>query len=850
MDKDKKMYVLGMFPYPSGDGLHVGHVRIYTAVDVMARYFRMKSFDPSTRSTRSGLLQARVLAPMGWDAFGLPAENAAIKNKTIPQEIVPKNYNNFREQMKALSFSFDWEREFATTDPTYYGLTQWIFLELYKKGLVYREQVPINWCPKCKTGLANEEVLPDGTHERCGTATGKKDLPQWVMKITKYADRLLSDLDMDLGEDFDKGLSFDSPQLAQDSQATRSLDWPRGILEMQRNWIGKKEGVRLFHKVEGMDLQLDAFSAYPIWCFADTFMVIAPEHPLVKELVKGSEYESSVTKFIEESAQITAEQRTEEKFEKKGVFTGRYTNDPFNPGSRLPVWVANFAVMGFGTGIIRCSAHDPRDYEFAQKYNIQLKEVVERIDPLVPVNAHTNEGVLKDSGPFTGSKISSQTIEEVKEWIEDQKIGRRETTYHLRDWVFSRQRYWGEPIPLVHCKTCGVQALPEKDLPLELPDLKSYEPTDTGESPLSRVTEWVKTTCPKCGEEARRETDTMPNWAGSCWYHLAFAFWKNANRQDGEKSTHDVLEVYRKSQSDTPYTDFWREVARPAIDKYLPVDWYLGGAEHAVLHLLYARFWNKVLYDLGHLSFTEPYLRLRSVGMVLAPDGRKMSKSWGNVINPDDVVKQYGSDPVRLYEMFMGPWDQVTAWDSRALVGMRRFLERVQKAYEDSPLDQETSPLLLQKLAKLVAHIERGIVEQKFNTCIAGCMEFVNEWKNGSLVLSREHMGNFAQIMCPFAPKTAQKLWEIAGHDSSSKVEALGWPQIEVKEGEIGLPVVYAVQINGKLRAVVEVASEVARDKEQVLKQVRASQTVAKWLVGEPKRTIFVAGKLVNFVLV
>ncbi len=894
-----KTYVLGMFPYPSGDGLHVGHVRIYTAVDVMARYFRMSERNEKWEqqgselpksSEPTGKSKLRVLSPMGWDAFGLPAENAAIKHKTNPQEIVPRNYNNFRSQMKNLDFAFDWEREFATTDPSYYGLTQWIFLELYKKGLVYREQVPINWCPKCKTGLANEEVLPDGTHERCGTATGKKDLPQWVMKITEYADRLLGDLDVELGKYFEKGASLQGSELPKSSEP-RTLDWPRGILEMQRNWIGKKEGVRLFHKVEGMDIQLSAFSAYPIWCFADTFMAIAPEHPLVKKLVEGTKYEKEVIAFVEESGKITAEQRTEDKFEKKGIFTGRYTNDPFNPGKKLPVWVANFAMMGFGTGIIRCSAHDPRDYEFAMKYRIPLKEVVERIDPNEPVNAHTNEGALKDSGVFSGKKITKESIEEVKDWIEKEGIGQRETTYHLRDWVFSRQRYWGEPIPLIYCEHCGkneskgselsfttlqsaessepvrvaIVPIPERDLPLTLPYLESYEPTDTGESPLSRVEEWVNTTCPRCGGEARRETDTMPNWAGSCWYHLAFAFWREEDGMQGselpkssepDRSTKQVIEEYKK-KSETPFTDFWKEVAKPEIDKWLPVDWYLGGAEHAVLHLLYARFWNKVLYDLGHLSFPEPYLRLRSVGMVLAPDGRKMSKSWGNVINPDDVIKEHGSDAVRLYEMFMGPWDQTTSWDPRALIGMKRFLERVREVTSDKSkvVSGETSPRLAVQLSKLVTQVAKGIVEQKFNTAIAAQMEFVNAWRNSDLVLSREHALNFAQIMSPFSPKTAQIVWEAVGAQGSElpksseprRVQDSGWPSVTADEVEVQVTI--AVQVNGRLRSTVEVSGKIAEDQEQVVEMVLGNEKVKKWVTGAIKKTIFVPGKLVNLVV-
>ena len=840
-DKNKS-YVLGMFPYPSGEGLHVGHGRIFTAVDVMARYMRMKSLtsDPSTlprqARDRSGSPRARnVLSPMGWDAFGLPAENAAIKAKKNPIDMVPHNYNNFRAQMKNLSFNFDWDHELATMDPTYYGFTQWLFLELYEAGLVYREQVEINWCPKCLTGLANEEVMADGTHERCGTVVGKKSLPQWVMKITSYAQRLLDGLD-------------------------EGLDWPRGILEMQRNWIGKKEGITTTHVIEGMDEKLETFSAYPAWLFADSFISIAPDHPLVAKLVAGTQQEKEVGKFLEEVGKITAKDRLEDKFEKKGFFTGRYALDPLNNNRKMPIWIANFVMMGFGTGIVRSSGHDVRDWEFANKYGIKIYEVVERTDPEVPVNAHDNTGILKDSGPFSGRAITPELIKEMVEWMVREGHTRREVTWHLRDWVFSRQRYWGEPIPLVYCKKCGdkngVVPLSQKDLPLELPYLESYEPTETGESPLSRVHEWVSTKCPKCGGVATRETDTMPNWAGSCWYFLAFPFWKAESqgselgaRKFGtvgagtELSTRQILDEY-KSKSETPFSDFWKEVAKPEIDKWCPVDWYLGGAEHAVLHLLYARFWVKVFQDRGLVDFSEPFLRLRSVGMVLAEDGKKMSKSLGNVINPDDMVKKFGSDAVRLYEMFMGPWDQVISWDTRSLVGQKRFLERVVDA--SKRVGEKTSPKLAVELSKLAQRIEKGIIEQKFNTAIAGIMEFVNLWRSVDLAMSRTDVQKFAQLLSSFAPVTAKEIYK--------DVEEVGWPVFSEVE-EIGqMTTVIAVQVNGKLRATVEIASSKSKIESEVVQLVMNDERVKKWVPSAGsgqgvKKTIFVPGKLVNFVV-
>lgn len=843
--KNNKTYVLGMFPYPSGEGLHVGHVRIFTACDVMARYFRMKEGKET------------VLSPMGWDAFGLPAENAAIKAKKIPQTMVPHNYANFKAQMQNLSLSFDWQHELATTDPTYYALTQWIFLKLYSmkdeqgRRLVYREKVPINWCPKCKTGIANEEVLSDGTHERCGTVTGKKLLPQWVMRITSYAERLLHDLD-----------HAECPPMTNKQMCTngkhKTLDWPKGILEMQKNWIGKKEGVVIHHKVRDMDLQLDTFSAYPAWLFADTFIVLAPEHPLVMDLVRGTKYEDGAAKFVKECGEITDQQRLEDKFEKLGYFTGRYVMDPFNPGREMPVWIANFAMMGFGTGIIRCSSHDVRDYAFAQKYNIETKsaEVVERINPDEPINAHDNEGILVKSGPFTGRAISAGLIDELKDWIVKEGIGRKEVTWHLRDWVFSRQRYWGEPIPLVYCDKCGdengVVPLTEDQLPLTLPELDSYEPTDTGESPLSRVASWVTTTCPKCGGSARRETDTMPNWAGSCWYYLAYPWWSSVE-------TEGKLKEY-KAKSKTPITDFWKEVAKPSIDQWLPADWYLGGAEHAVLHLLYARFWVKVLEELKLLDFPEPFLRLRSVGMVLAEDGKKMSKSLGNVVNPDDMVRTYGSDATRMYEMFMGPWEQSIAWDSGAISGQVRFLERVKATIKNEvKVGENTSPVLAAKLKALVERVEDGVLNQKFNTAIAGLMEFVNAWREEGNTLSREHLEMFASLLSLFAPLTAKEIVQLCHPPAQAATEGHGgdtvtlheaaWPDVSAISGVEELKLKIAVQVNGKVRAIMEVNGESAKDKDAVVEMALADERVKKWLSGEIKKTIFVPGKLLSLVV-
>jgi leucyl-tRNA synthetase len=764
-----KTYVLGMFPYPSGEGLHVGHVRIFTACDVMARYFRMKG--------------DQVMSPMGWDAFGLPAENAAIKAKKIPQEMVPHNYANFKKQMQNLSLSFDWEREFATTDPSYYAITQWIFLQLYGKKdeqgrrIVYREKVAINWCPKCLTGLANEEVLPDGTHERCGTVVGKKLLPQWVMRITAYAERLLNDLDIDLNI---QGKKLDPER--------KGLDWPKGILEMQRNWIGKKEGARVrFSKdIEVFTTRIDTINGV-------TFVVVAPE--IVKGwLEQGLPVSVEVKEYVATSLQKSEQSRLEGEKDKTGVDTGLKVVNPYNQ-EEVPVWVADYALANVGTGaVMGVPQYDERDKAFATKFGIAIKE------------------------------LELDNYEEVLAKLESVGVASKETTYHLRDWIFSRQRYWGEPIPLVYCDKCGdengIVTVPEDQLPLELPTLESYEPTDTGESPLSRVESWVNTTCPNCGGPAKRETDTMPNWAGSCWYFLAFPFW----------------DAKQKGQQINNLND-----AKQLIKEWSPVDWYLGGAEHAVLHLLYARFWVKVLQDLEILDFPEPFLRLRSVGLVLAEDGKKMSKSIGNVVNPDDMVAKYGSDAVRMYEMFMGPWEQSIAWDSGAISGQVRFLNRILETIKmKDKTGEETSPLLAAKLKELVERVEQGVLAQKFNTSIAGLMEFVNAWREAGVTLSKEHLTMFASLLSLFAPITAESI---------SHSRTVMWPDVSKIAGVESVMVTIAVQVNGKLRGTIQVSSEEAKDQEIVVGKAKQTESISKWLESEVKKVIFVPGKLVNLVV-
>lgn len=794
--KKEKEYVLVMFPYPSGAGLHVGHVRVYTGTDVLSRYFRMNG--------------KAVLHPMGWDAFGLPAENAAIKEKKSPQEIVPRNIANFKRQMQIVGLSYDWDREINTTDTDYYKWTQWLFIQFYKMGLLYKKNAPINFCPKCKTGLAEEEVLANETHERCGTKIEKKDLPQWIFKITSYAERLLDDL--------------------------KNLDWPRGILEMQKNWIGKKEGVIINHKVDGMDLVLKTFSAFPAWLFADTYIVMAPEHPMVRELVKGTAKEKEINDFLKEHRSHTKEELLSGKLEKKGVFTGKYGVDPFNKGRKMPIWLANFALMDFGTGIIRCSAHDIRDYEFAKKYNIELSEVVDRIDKNTPINAHDNRGILKNSAQFSGREISSELINDMVNWIEQEKIGDRSVTYHLRDWIFSRQRYWGEPIPMINCSKCGWLPVPVGELPLKLPDVKDYEPTDTGESPLVKAQDWVNTTCPKCNGKAKRETDTMPNWAGSCWYFLRFAD-PNNNKEPWSKES---------------------------VKQWQPVDWYIGGAEHAVLHLLYSRFWIKALQDLNLLNFPEPFLRLRNVGVVIAEDSRKMSKSFGNVINPDDVVAEYGADTLRVYEMFMAPFDQDIVWSTKALQGSYRFLKRVWEIYEklkihnsqpepvrrlDEKFKNEGDKNLTAKLQLTISKITKDITQMKFNTSIAAMMEFLNHWENSwneeRGTLDEENAKKFLQILAPFAPYMTEEIWRNVFGEKTS-IHLSQWPKTQGKiiDEEIILP----VQIDGKFRSTLRVLAD-ELDKDAIVKKALADEKVKKYIGGNKYKVIYVEGKILNFVI-
>ncbi len=818
-----KVYSLVMFPYPSGAGLHTGHARVYTGTDVLARYHRMNG--------------KAVLHPMGWDAFGLPAENAAVKVQKNPMDMVPDNIANFKSQMQHLGLSYDWSREFSTTDPEYYKWTQWLFIQFFKMGLLHKQETPIFYCPSCKTGLAQEEVLANGTHERCGTLVEERTLPQWIFRITKYADDLLSDLD--------------------------GLDWPSGIAQMQRNWIGKKEGMVIHHKVEGMDYVLDTFTAYPAWSFADTYIVVAPEHPLVAGLTTPG-----VVNYLKETLAVPPQERAESK-EKTGVFTGLYAHDPFRPGEKMPIWIANFALMDFGTGAVRCSAHDPRDVAFAQKYNISIKEVVASKTE-TPVNAHEGTGELLDSGPFTGKEVT-EVRDEFIGWAEKEGIGERQTTFHLRDWIFSRQRYWGEPIPMVFCQKCaddkinywnsnmpseidhntpqvaqkisgfvdeikdslhGWFPVADESLPLELPYVKSYLPTESGESPLSQLPDFVNTTCPNCSALAVRETDTMPNWAGSCWYFLYFA-----------RDLH--------ASSKTPNLEGWQKLIQNTAADWMPVDWYIGGAEHAVLHLLYARFWTKAMNDVQLVNFNEPFQRLRNVGIVLASDNRKMSKSLGNVINPDDVVDEFGADTLRIYEMFMAPFNAEVAWSTSAMQGAYRFMSRIWQLYYSSDKiaknGEQSSPALAAELQSVIAQIDSDITNVKFNTSISTLMKFLNSWEaQTENRLDEESAKSFLKLLAPFAPFMTDHIWRDVFAQAQS-IHISAWPQADstlIQEK----PITMAVQVNGKVRGTITVQSA-NTDQESVLQEALKLEGVQNFVGDKEYKLIYIPGRVVNFVV-
>ena len=792
--KDKKSYILDMFPYPSGDGLHVGHPKGYIATDVLSRYRSMQGIS--------------VLHPMGWDAFGLPAENYAINNKVHPAIAVKRNIKRFKKQLEALGFSYDWKREINTTDPNYYKWTQWIFLQMYKAGLAFESHEPINWCPSCKTGLANED-LEDGKCERCGSVIEKKAIPQWVLRITDYAEQLLSGLE--------------------------ELDWPESIKESQRNWIGRSEGINITYTVEGQDEKVAVFTTRPDTNFGATFVVAAPDSAFViRNLLRFPEKEG-VLSYINDTKTKSDIDRVAEGRKKTGVATGWYALNQLN-NKRLPIYVGDFVLGQVGTGIVvGVPGHDARDFEFAKAMDIEITRVVigpdkDTSDITRPEQVQEKAGVMTNSDFLNGLDIHEATTR-IMDYLEEKGWGKRVVNYKLRDWVFSRQRYWGEPIPLIHCEKCGVVPVPEKDLPVKLPNVESYEPTGTGESPLAKIEKWVNVKCPKCKGKAKRETNTMPQWAGSCWYHIAYCIRENSGQFSSLKS----------------------EKATRALKNWLPVDMYVGGAEHATRHLIYARFWHKFLYAIGVVSAPEPFQSLQNVGLIQATDGRKMSKRFGNVINPDDIVDRFGADSLRVYEMFMGPFNQAIAWNTDSLVGARRFLERIWKLRfkindlrlkKDKDLPKSYNLNLNSLLHQTIKKVGEDIESFRFNTAVSSLMILLNTIEKDP-TLTRTVFETFLKLLCPFAPHLAEELWMTLQKKRSIHLES--WPEVD-SSALMKEDVTIVVQVNGKLRG--HFASVRGSTKDELVKRAQSLPEIEKWTNSkEVKKIIFVPDRLVNIVV-
>ncbi|MBB6482595.1 leucine--tRNA ligase [Spirochaeta isovalerica] len=802
--KEKRAYILDMFPYPSGAGLHVGHPEGYTATDIYCRYLRMKGVN--------------VLHPMGFDSFGLPAENYAIKTGTHPKITTEKNIDHFREQIKSLGFSYDWSREVSTHTSEYYKWTQWIFLQLYKKGMAYEADTPINWCPDCLTGLANEEVK-EGMCDRCGTQVERRNTRQWILKITDYADKLLEGLD--------------------------TLDWSDSLKAMQRNWIGRSEGANVEFKLEKFDDYIEVYTTRPDTLFGATYMVLAPEHPFVEKITTADQKEA-VEKYIAEASHKSDLERTELSKDKSGVFTGAYAINPVN-GEKIPVWISDYILISYGTGaIMAVPAHDQRDWEFAKKFDLPIIEVLKGGD--VSVEAYTEDGDHVNSG-FLDGMGKQEAIDSMIAWLEERKLGKKTINYKLRDWIFARQRYWGEPIPLVHCPACGTVPVPEDQLPITLPHVDDFKPTNTGESPLAKVEEFVKCTCPQCGGEAKRETITMPQWAGSCWYYLRYLDPKN------EKAF----------------------VSKEAEDYWMPVDLYVGGTEHAVLHLLYARFWHKVLFDLGLVSHAEPFQRLVNQGMITAyayqrpnkslvptdevkeEEGKfieiatgkeleqviaKMSKSLKNVENPDEMIEHFGADSFRMYEMFMGPLQVSKPWSTKGLSGVHRFLNRVWNIAEREISDEKPSDDMIKLLHKTIKKVSLDTGALEFNTAIAQMMIFINEaYKLDKCY--RELWEPFTLLIAPYAPHLGEEMWQMLGHE-----EILAYkPYPEwIEELTLDDEKEVVVQINGKVRSKMTVAAGTSKDDLEKMAfgiEKIQSMTEGKNVV----KVICIPDKLVNIVV-
>ena len=776
MDKSKpKFYALVEFPYPSGQGLHVGHPRPYTALDIIARKRRLEGYN--------------VLYPMGWDAFGLPTENYAIKNHIHPKIVTKKNIEHFTEQLKSLGYSFDWDREVNTTDPNYYKWTQWIFLQLFNKGLAYKSEMPINWCTSCKVGLANEEVV-GGVCERCGGEVVRKVKSQWMLKITEYADKLIDDLDM--------------------------VDYIEKIKVSQINWIGRSVGAEVDFKIAGKEENLRIFTTRPDTLFGATYMVISPEHPLIDKYKDEIKNYEDLINYREQAAKKSDFERTELVKEKTGVqIDGLTAINPVN-GNEIPIWISDYVLMTYGTGaIMAVPAHDERDWDFAKKFNLPIVEVVAGGNVQEAAFTNTSTGKLVNSEFLNGLEVADAK-QKILEWLEQKGIGTKKVNYKLRDWVFSRQRYWGEPIPLVHCDQCGFVPIPESELPLMLPEVESYEPTDNGESPLAAMTDWVETTCPKCGGKAHRETDTMPQWAGSSWYFLRYI----------DPHNNEAF------------------ASREELDYWLPIDWYNGGMEHTTLHLLYSRFWHKFLYDQGLVSTPEPYKKRTSHGMILGENGEKMSKSRGNVVNPDDIVNEFGADTLRTYEMFIGAFDLSAAWSNEGAKGCRRFMDRVWKLQDMLTEDEGFSAGLETKMHQTIKKVSLDFESMKFNTAIAAMMSLVNEFYKISSVTKGEFK-TLLVLLNPVAPHMTEELWQLIGEQG--RLYQQKWPVYD-EQKTIENTVEIAVQINGKVKANLAIAlDEKQEDIEAKAMELAAIKTAmsGKTVV----KIIYVPGRILNIVV-
>ncbi len=779
--KKEKYYCLDMFPYPSGNGLHVGHWRGYVISDVWSRYKMMHGY--------------YLIHPMGWDAFGLPAENYAIKTGQHPAISTAENVKNIKKQINQIAAIYDWDREVNTTDPEFYKWTQWIFAKMFENGLAYEKEFPINWCPSCKTGLANEEVV-NGRCERCGSEVTKKNLRQWMLKITNYAERLLNDLD--------------------------KLDWPEKVKKMQTDWIGKSYGAEVDFPIEGRDEKITVYTTRPDTLHGATFMVLAPEHELAKSLATD-ETREAVEAYIYEASMKSNVDRMQDK-EKTGVFTGTYAINPLN-GKKVPIWLSDYVLADYGTGAIMCvPAHDDRDFAFATKFDIPIIQVIAKDGKEIEnmTEAYTDaSGTMINSGEWNGRESAELKVE-APVLIEQMGIGRKTVNYKLRDWVFSRQRYWGEPIPIIHCPHCGNVAVPEDQLPLRLPDVKSYEPTGTGESPLAAIDEWVNCTCPKCGAPSKRETNTMPQWAGSSWYFLRYV------------DPHNTEALVSKEKA----------------DKYLPVDMYIGGVEHAVLHLLYSRFYTKFLYDIGVIDFDEPFTKLFNQGMICGRDREtgkptKMSKSLGNIVSPDDIVENYGCDSLRLYELFVGPPELDSIWDDAGIDGVYRFLNKFYSMVSDHKDDQITpSKEMIRARHKMISMITERLESFSLNTVISGFMESTNSLtalakKEGGI--DHETLEAAVLLIAPFAPHIGEELWQQLGHNDS--VFHQSWPVFDeeaMKEDEIQVP----VQVNGKTRAVISIPADAAAEAAIAAGKAAVADRISGTIIKE----IYVPKKIINLV--